>query len=212
MVFNAIFNSISVTSQPVHLSMLFWSSFNQYSAQYSFQATGCFCRKPMLKQRRTVREEWILLQWLSSILGKNIGRARDYTSNLLFSSWQCYQLSYEARHRTWEQGTAGLIPGFAIFFSQDWWYVIWQDLLLCRQRSLFQKLLCGKTANEYCAEYWYNKLQESMDRCTGHLDITEILLKTAIHIIQKSNHALICMQTRVAKQALGFVDWDTQYS
>ena len=32
MVFNAIFNSISVTSwQPVHLSMLSWSSFNQYS-------------------------------------------------------------------------------------------------------------------------------------------------------------------------------------
>ena len=41
MVFNAIFNSISVIS-PVYLSMLSWSSFNQYSAQYSFQAIGCF--------------------------------------------------------------------------------------------------------------------------------------------------------------------------
>ena len=39
MVFNAVFNSISVISRrPVHLSMLSWSSFNQYSAQYSFQA------------------------------------------------------------------------------------------------------------------------------------------------------------------------------
>ena len=43
MVFNAVFNSISVISlRPVRLSMLFRSSFNQYSAQYSFQATGCF--------------------------------------------------------------------------------------------------------------------------------------------------------------------------
>ena len=43
MMFNAIFNRISVISQrPVHLSILSWCSFNQYSAQYSFQATGCF--------------------------------------------------------------------------------------------------------------------------------------------------------------------------
>ena len=42
MVLNAIFNSISVISQqPVLISMLSWSYFNQYSAQYSFQATGC---------------------------------------------------------------------------------------------------------------------------------------------------------------------------
>ena len=42
-VFNAVSNSISVISQwPVDLSMLLWSSFNQFSAQYSIQATGCF--------------------------------------------------------------------------------------------------------------------------------------------------------------------------
>ena len=42
MAFNAVFNSISVISRrPVHISMLSWSSFHQYSAQYSFQATGC---------------------------------------------------------------------------------------------------------------------------------------------------------------------------
>ena len=36
MVFNVVFNSISVMSgRPVHLSMLSWSSFNQYSAQHS---------------------------------------------------------------------------------------------------------------------------------------------------------------------------------
>ena len=43
MVFDTVFNSISVImQQPVHLSMLSWSSFSQYSLQYSFQATGCF--------------------------------------------------------------------------------------------------------------------------------------------------------------------------
>ena len=41
--FNAVFNVLSIISRrPVHLSMLSWSSFNQYSAQYSFQATGSF--------------------------------------------------------------------------------------------------------------------------------------------------------------------------
>ena len=39
MMFNVVFNSILVISwRPVHLSMRSWSSFNQYSAQYSFQA------------------------------------------------------------------------------------------------------------------------------------------------------------------------------
>ena len=28
---------------------------------------------------------------------------------------------------------------------------------------------------EYCVEYWLKELQESMDRCTGHCDITKIL-------------------------------------
>ena len=42
-------------------------------------------------------EEWILLQWPSSIFGKNIGQAGDRTRDLLFSRLQCYQLSYGAR-------------------------------------------------------------------------------------------------------------------
>ena len=33
---------------------------------------------------------------------------------------------------------------------------------------------------EYCAEYWLKELQESMSRCTGRHDITEILLKNGI--------------------------------
>ena len=39
-------------------------------------------------------------------------------------------------------------------------------------------------ACKYCAEYWLKELQESMDRCTGRCDITEILLKTASNLIQ----------------------------
>ena len=43
MVFNAVFNNNSVISGlQVHLSMPFWSSFYENSAQCSFQATGCF--------------------------------------------------------------------------------------------------------------------------------------------------------------------------
>ena len=57
MVFNAVFNSITIVlGWPVHLSMLSWSSFNQYSAQYSFQATGCFPIQPMLKQRTALTD------------------------------------------------------------------------------------------------------------------------------------------------------------
>ena len=40
---------------------------------------------------------------------------------------------------------------------------------------------------EYCAKYWLKELQESMDRCTGHCDVTEILLKTALNTIQLIN-------------------------
>ena len=29
---------------------------------------------------------------------------------------------------------------------------------------------------EYCVGYWLKELQESMDRCTGHCDMSEILL------------------------------------
>ena len=40
---------------------------------------------------------------------------------------------------------------------------------------------------EYCGEYWLKELQESMDRCTGCSNITEILLKMALNTIQSIN-------------------------
>ena len=33
---------------------------------------------------------------------------------------------------------------------------------------------------EYCAEYWLKEFQESMDRCNGCHNVTEITLKTGI--------------------------------
>ena len=44
---------------------------------------------------------------------------------------------------------------------------------------------------EYCAEYWLKELLESMNRCTGRRDITEILLKTALITIQSINHFIL---------------------
>ena len=39
---------------------------------------------------------------------------------------------------------------------------------------------------ELCAEHWLKELKESMDRCTCHYDITEILLKTALKTKQST--------------------------
>ena len=49
---------------------------------------------------------------------------------------------------------------------------------------------------EYCAEYWLKELQKSMDRCTGHQNITEILLKTALNTIQSINQPLASVSVR----------------
>ena len=57
---------------------------------------------------------------------------------------------------------------------------------------------------EYCAEYWLKEFQESMDRCTGRHDRTEILLKTAFNSIQSivsSKYALNISET-TREQAL----------
>ena len=43
---------------------------------------------------------------------------------------------------------------------------------------------------EYGAEYWLKEVQESMDRCSGCHDITEMLLKTAFNTIQSINQVL----------------------
>ena len=49
------------------------------------------------KKDSSEREEWILLQWLSSVLGKNTGLARDLTSNT------CSQILHATN---WAMGSA----------------------------------------------------------------------------------------------------------
>ena len=46
---------------------------------------------------------------------------------------------------------------------------------------------------EYCTEYWLKKLHESMDRCTGHYDITEILLEMALNTIEPNQSIFLCL-------------------
>ena len=98
MVFNAVFTSILVTSRwPVHLSNPCFSGVLLTSNLQNILS------KPLAayphnqsKQWTAVRVYWILSQWPSSILRKNIGRAVDRTSDL-FSIPQCYRLSYRTR-------------------------------------------------------------------------------------------------------------------
>ena len=44
---------------------------------------------------------------------------------------------------------------------------------------------------EYCAEHILKEIQESIDRCTGHHDMTEITLKTALNTIQSSSQCYL---------------------
>ena len=72
MLFSILFHLYCGSQCTYHASK---NSFDQYFAQYSFETNGCFTTKPSLKQRTVVKEECILSQRLSSILGKNIDRA-----------------------------------------------------------------------------------------------------------------------------------------
>ena len=61
------------------------------------------------------------------------------------------------------------------------------------------------TLTDYCAEYWLNELQGSMDRWTDRREISEILLETALNTIQfglqPSVTAIYCLENRnVGKQ------------
>ena len=93
--------------------------------------------------------------------------------------------------QTWEQEVTGSILGLANILSKDWWWSLWQDSFLSHCcPSFFDNGYLGKQPlawEEYCAEYWLKVFQESMDRCTVHCDINEILLKTAFNTIQSIN-------------------------
>ena len=95
--------------------------------------------------------------------------------------------------QTWEQEVAGSIPGGPIFFPGI------DDSHCDRIHSSLTVVRCfdnehvGKQPvawKEYCAEHRLKELQESMDRCTGNHDITEILLKTALNTNQSCNQSV----------------------
>ena len=66
-----------------------------------------------------------------------------------------------------------------------------QDSFLSHRYALFRRWLCGKADSGLerilC---WLKELHESMDRCTGRRDLTEILLKTALNSIQSINQPI----------------------
>ena len=108
-----IFKSIPVISQrPVHLSML---GVLLISALHNVLSKPLAAfTQPLSKQWTAVREEWILSQWLSSVLEMNIGRAGDRASDLLFSSPQSYRLIYGALQHYTKFGLRG--PNTLIYF------------------------------------------------------------------------------------------------
>ena len=69
---------------------------------------------------------------------------------------------------------------------------------------------------EYYVEYWLKELQESMDRCTGFCDITEILLKkegVKHHSINQSTRfmglfGIILVNYTPAKRMFSWVYWN----
>ena len=88
---------------------------------------------------------------------------------------------------TLEQQVVGTIPGSANILSRtDDSHSDRIHSALTTVRFLYSRYV-GKQPvawKEYCAEYWFKELQESMDRCTGRHDLTEILLKTVLNAIQ----------------------------
>ena len=56
---------------------------------------------------------------------------------------------------------------------------------------------------EYCAENWLKELQESMDRCSGHCDITGILLKMALNTIQSILYNLLTCEEKPVEKNCG---------
>ena len=51
---------------------------------------------------------------------------------------------------------------------------------------VFDNGYVGKQPEEYCVQYWLKELKESMDRCTGHCNTPETVLKTAVHTIESA--------------------------
>ena len=98
---------------------------------------------------------------------------------------------------TREEEVTSLIPAQPIFFQRI------DDSHCDRIHSSLTAVCCfdngyvGKQPvawREYCVEYWLKEFHERMERCTGHRDITEILLKMALNTHNQAiNHNMPLM-------------------
>ena len=85
----------------------------------------------------------------------------------------------------------GSIHGSANILSEDFYDSHCKRIHSSLTAVRFDNGYVGKQPvawKEYWAEYWLKELQESIDRCTGRRDITEILLKSALNTIQSISH------------------------
>ena len=123
------------------------------------------------------------------------------SSHIYFVICKCFKsnpLAQSVALLTWEQEVAGYrSPAWPIFFPRI------DDSYCERIHSSLTSVSCsdigyvGKQPvawKEYCGENWLKELQESMDRCTGCRNITEILLKMVLNIIQSINQSSKCFK------------------
>ena len=93
MVLSTVFNVISVISWGSQSAHPFFRRVLFADTQHNV-LSKTLAVFPILKRWTSVREEWLLSQGLSSILGRNIDWAGDQTSDPVFLSPVRYPLSY----------------------------------------------------------------------------------------------------------------------
>ena len=97
------------------------------------------------------------------------------------------------------QEVAGSILGLCQYFFKGLMIVIATGFIPLSLLSIISIMITWENSQliwkEYCVEYWLKELQESMDRWTGCCNMTEILLKTALHTKLSINKLIILIWT-----------------
>ena len=140
-----------------------------------------------------MREKWILLQWLSSILGKNFGLAGVRTSELLFGSTVRLRLSYVCSTGAWHshpytlQAKADSLH--VHYLMINWFNKSWHTILAklgIELAASFSKICTQPTKlhGPGCHGIWLNKMNLNA-RCIvrsliGTQPTSRTLLKAAI--------------------------------
>ena len=102
-------------------------------------------------------------------------------------------------------------PGLSQYSFRGLMIVIWTGFFLLSPLSVISTMVMWELKQpvawkDNCAEYWLKELKESMDRCTGRCNISEILLKTALNTIQtnKSMHGSLSQGLTLSQTSPGF--------